>query len=105
MLLSSSLVRTGFVFLTWLMQPNVRRKDTLSLRPYQSSNGVLPIRALVRAWLRMNTAVVSASQQNLAGIPLAFIMDRAMPTTVWFCLSITPFCCGEYGAVWCHTTP
>jgi hypothetical protein len=33
-LLSSSLVRTGFVFLTWPMQPNVQRKDTLSLRPY-----------------------------------------------------------------------
>jgi hypothetical protein len=53
----------------------------------------------------MNTVVVTASPQNLAGIPLAFIMDRAMPTTVWFRCSTTPFCCGEYGAVWCHTTP
>ena len=29
MLLSSNLVRTSFVFLTWPMQPNVWRKDTL----------------------------------------------------------------------------
>ena len=105
MLLSSSLVRIGFVFLTWLMQPNVRRKDMLSLRPYQALNGVLPIRALVGAWLRMNTAVVTASPQNLAGMLLAFIMDRAMPTTVWFHCSTMPFCCGEYGAVWCAPHP
>ena len=53
----------------------------------------------------MNTAVVTASPQNLAGMPLAFIMDRAMPTTVWFRLSTMPFYCGEYGAVWCRTPP
>ena len=82
MLLSFSLVRTGFIFLTWPMQPNVQGKDTLGLRPYQASNDVLPIRALVGEWLRMNTAVVTASPQNFAGMPLAFIMDRAMPTTV-----------------------
>ena len=105
MLLSSSLVRFNFVFLTWPMQPNVRRKDTLGLHPYQASNNVLPIRALVGARLRMNTTVVTASPQNLAGMPLAFIMDRAMPITVWFLRSTTPFCCGEYGAVRCHTTP
>ena len=105
MLLSSSLVRFGFVFLTWPMQPNVRKNDTFGLRPYQALNGVLPIRALVEAWLSMNTAVVTASPYNLAGMPLAFIMDRAMPTTVWFRLSTTSFCCGEYGAVWCCTTP
>ena len=28
-----------------------------------------------------------------------------MPTIVWFHLSTTPFCCGEYGAVWCRTMP
>ena len=61
MLLSSTLVRTGFVFVTWPMQPNVQRKDTLRLRPYQASNGVLPFRALVGARLRMNTAVVTSS--------------------------------------------
>ena len=87
------------------MQPNVRRKDTLGLRPYQASNGVLPFRALVGAWLRMNTAVVTASPQNLTGMLLVFIMDQAMPTTVWFCRSTTPFCCGEYGVVRCRTTP
>ena len=52
------------------------------------------------ARLRINTAVVTASPQNVAGMLLAFIMDRAMPTTVWFRRSTTPFCCGEYGAVW-----
>ena len=82
MLLSSSLVRTGFIFLTWLMQPNIRRKDMLGLCPYQASNGVLPVRALVGARLRMNTAVVTASPQNLTDMPLAFIMDQAMPTTI-----------------------
>ena len=61
MLLSSILVRTGFVFLTWLMQPNVRRKDMLGLCPYQTLNSVLPFRALVDARLRMKTAVVTAS--------------------------------------------
>ena len=60
MLLSSSLVRTDFVFLTWLMQLNVL-KDTLGLRPYQASNDILPFRALVGAWLRMNITVVTAS--------------------------------------------
>ena len=105
MLLYSSLVRTGFVFLTWTMQPNAQRKDTLGMRPYQASNGVLPFRALVGERLRMNTAVVTTSPQNLAGIPLAFIMDRAMSTTIWFCRSTTPFYCGEYSAVWCRTTP
>jgi hypothetical protein len=36
---------------------------------------------------------------------LAFIIDLAMPTTIWFCRSTMPFYCGEYGAVWWHTTP
>jgi hypothetical protein len=68
-LLSSSLVRTGFVFLTWSMQPNVRWKDTLGLRPYQASNSVLSFRALVGARLRMNTAVVTASPRTLPAYP------------------------------------
>ena len=61
MLLSSSLVRTDFIFLTWLMELNVWRKNTLVLRPYQTTNVVLPFRALVGTWLRMNAAVVTAS--------------------------------------------
>ena len=105
MLLSSSLVRFSFVFLTWPMQPNVRRKDMLDLRPYQASNDVLPVRALVRERLRMNTAMGTASPQNLVGMPLAFIMDRAMSTSVWFRRSTTPFYCGEYSVVWWRTTP
>ena len=60
-LLSSSLVRFGFVFLTWLMQPNVRKKDTVGLRPYQASNDVFLVRALVGARLRLNTTMVTAS--------------------------------------------
>jgi hypothetical protein len=32
-------------------------------------------------------------------------MDLAMPTTVWLRRSTTPFCCGEYGAVKCRSTP
>ena len=60
-LLSSSLVRFGFVFLTWPMQPTVQRNDTFGLHPYQASNGVLPVKAWVGARLRMNTAVVTAS--------------------------------------------
>ena len=57
MLLSSSLVRTDFVFLTWPMQPNVQRKDTVGLRPYQASNGILPFGALAGARLRVDTTV------------------------------------------------
>jgi hypothetical protein len=53
----------------------------------------------------MNTAVVTASPQNLIGVPLAFIMDRALLTTVWFRYSTMPFYCGEYSVVWCRTTP
>ena len=87
------------MFFTWPTQPNVMRKDTFGLRPCQASNGVLPFRALVGARLRMNTAVVTASPQNLTGMPLAFIMDQAMPTTVWFHRSTMPFCYGEYGTV------
>ena len=61
MLLSSSLVRTGFVFLMWPMQPNVQRKNTFVLRPCQASNSILPFKALVGARLRMNNVVVTAS--------------------------------------------
>jgi hypothetical protein len=43
----------------------------------------------------MNTAVLIASPQNAAGIPLAFNMHLAIPTMVWFRHSTTPFCCGE----------
>ena len=92
---SSSLVRTGFVFLTWPMQPNILRKDTLRLCQYLALNSITPFRAIVGARLRMSTA----------GMLLAFIMDRAMPTTVWFRRSTMPFCYGEYGVVWCRTTP
>ena len=61
MLLFSSLARTGFVFLMWPMHQNVRRKDTLGLRPYQASNNITPFRAFVGTRLRMNTIVVTAS--------------------------------------------
>ena len=61
--------------------------------------------AFVGARLRMNTAVVTASPQNLIGMLLAFIMDRAKPIIVWFHRSTMPFCYGEYGTVWCRTTP
>jgi len=53
----------------------------------------------------MNTAVVIASPQNLVGMLLAFIMNRAVLTIVWFYCSTMLFCCGEYSVVWCHTTP
>jgi hypothetical protein len=43
----------------------------------------------------MKMVVVTASPQNAAGIPLAFIIDLAIPTMVWFQRSTTPFCCGE----------
>ena len=70
------------MFFTWPTQSNVLRKDTFGLCPCQVSNGVLPFRALVGARLGMNTAVVTASPQNLAGMLLAFIMDRAMLITI-----------------------
>jgi hypothetical protein len=35
----------------------------------------------------------------------AFIMLRAMLTTVWFRCSMTPFCYGEYGVVKWRATP
>jgi hypothetical protein len=35
-LLSSSLLRFGFIFLTWLMHPNVWRKETLGFLPKQT---------------------------------------------------------------------
>ena len=53
----------------------------------------------------MNTAVVTASPQNVAGMPFAFIMDQAMPTTIWFHHSTMAFCYGKYGVVWYRTTP
>ena len=103
-LLSSSLARWGIVFFKCLTQPNVLRKDTSGFLPCQASNGVVPSKLLVGARFRMNTAVLTASPQNAVGIFLAFNMLLAMPTTVWFLLSTTPFCCGEYGAVrWCST--
>lgn len=49
--------------------------------------------------LRMNTAVFSASPQSQPGIPLAFNMFLAMPSTVWLCLPTTPFCWAVYSAV------
>jgi hypothetical protein len=60
-LLSSSLVRFGFVFLTWPMHSNVPRKETSGLRPNQTSNGVMPFRLFVGTRLRMNTAVLTTS--------------------------------------------
>jgi len=91
-LLSSSLARLGFVFFTCPTQPNVQRKDTFEFLPCQASNGVVPFRLLVGARFRMNTAMLTTSPQNAAGILLALSMLLAMPTTVWFLLSTTSFC-------------
>ena len=91
-LLSSSLAKLGFVFFTSPTQPNVLRKDTSGFLPCQASNGVVPSKVLVGPWFRMTTAVLTASPQNAAGILLALSMLLAMPTTVWFLLSMTPFC-------------
>jgi len=99
------LERLGFVFFTCPMQPNVLRKDTSGFLPCHASNGVVPSKLLVGAQFRMNTAVLTASPQNAAGIFLAFSMLLAMPTTIWFLLSITSFYCGEYGAVRWRSTP
>ena len=74
------------------MQPNVRMNETLGLRPCHASNGVCPFSALVGARLRMKTAVLTASPQNAPGIFFAFIIERAIPTMVWFRRSTTPFC-------------
>ena len=49
--------------------------------------------------------MVTASPQNLAGMPFALSMLLAMATTVWFHLSTTPFCWGVYGVVSCRLTP
>ena len=82
MLLSSSLERLGFVLFTCPTQPNVLRNDTSGFLPCHASNGVAPFRLLVGARFRMNTAVLTASPQNTAGIFLALSMLLAMPTTV-----------------------
>jgi hypothetical protein len=85
------------------MHPNIMRKETSGFLSNQASNGVMPFR-FVGARLRMNNSVLTASPQNSVGMPFAFIVLRAM-STVWFRRSTTPFCCGEYGAVWWRTTP
>jgi len=43
---------------------------------------------------RMNTAVDTASPQNVPGSSFACSMDRVIPTTVWFRRSMTLFYCG-----------
>ena len=82
MLQSSSFPRPGLTVFTCPMQPNVRRYETLGLRPCHASYGVIPFRALVGERFKMNTAVLTASPQNSAGIAFAFIIERAIPTMV-----------------------
>jgi hypothetical protein len=48
---------------------------------------------------------MTASPQKNPGRFLAFIMLRAVATTIWFRRSTMPFFCGEYGAVNCRYTP
>jgi hypothetical protein len=43
----------------------------------------------------MCTAIVTTSPQKYPGSYFVFIMHRAIPTMLWFCLSTTPFYCGE----------
>ena len=43
----------------------------------------------------MKTAVSTASPQYVLGTCFALSMQRAIPSTVWFLRSTTPFCYGE----------
>jgi len=70
------------VVFTWPTHPNVRRNATFGLRPCQASNDICPFSAFVGQRFRTNTAVLTASPQNSAGMPFAFSMDRAMPMMV-----------------------
>jgi hypothetical protein len=81
------------------MHPKTRKCSTEGFLPCQASYGVLPSTERVKVRFSTCTAVVTASPQKKLGNFLAFIMDLAMPTTVWLRRSTTPFCCGEYGAV------
>jgi hypothetical protein len=65
----------------------------------------MPSTTLVGDLFNKYTATTIASPQKYLGRFLAFIMLHAMATTIWFLLSTTPFCCGEYGAVSCRYTP
>ena len=78
-LLSSSLLRNGLAFVTWPTHPNMRKNVTFGLRLFQALYDVHPSRALVGERLSMNTAVLTASPRNSAGIRFAFIIERAMP--------------------------
>jgi hypothetical protein len=49
--------------------------------------------------------VVTASPQNIAGMPLLFNRLHAIATTDWFLRSMMPFCCGVYGTVCYRSTP
>lgn len=96
MLLYSSLVRMGFVFLTWPTHPNVRMKETSGFVLNQASNGVMPFKLFVGMQLMMNTAMLTTSYQISISRCMAFIILRAMPTTIRFCCSATPFYYSEW---------
>ena len=59
-LLSSSMVRCGFIALMWPTHPNVLRNETSGFLQYQASNAVMPFKIFVSAWLRMNTVMLTA---------------------------------------------
>lgn len=49
--------------------------------------------------LRKYMVITTTSTQNLVGMFFSLIIPLVISTTIWFLLSVTPFCCGEYGAV------
>ena len=57
-LLSSSMVRCGFVAFMWPMHPNVEN-ETSGFLLYQPSNIVMTFKLFVDAWLRMNTIMLT----------------------------------------------
>jgi hypothetical protein len=62
-----------------------------SVLPVQSSYDVLPLILFDDEQFNSYTAIVTASPQNAPGRSFAFNMLRAVPTTVWFRRSTTPF--------------
>jgi hypothetical protein len=68
--------------LTYVGQPNVHRCSTVVVRQCQASYGVFPSRLLVGDRLCKCTAVITASPQNSAGMPLCLSRARAVATIV-----------------------
>ena len=72
---------------------------TAGFSPCQASYGGLFFSALVGDLFRINTAVLTASPQNVHRTALALSMQRTMAITVWLRRSMTLFSCGEYGGM------